>query len=254
MTMTWNLVTFSDELFEKKQQFLTSHAKALGLNSNEYSYEWLQGEDFFIENKNLFDDSVAKGFFSWKPYILLDALNKSNEGDIIFYCDTNDLFHPELIPYVESIINDDFCLLVLGGGTNKDWTKRDCFVFMDCDEEDYWNSKQLEAGISFWKVCDESKKIVSEWLMYCKDRRIISDDNNISDKENFPSFKEHRRDQSILTNLAIKYGLSVADSQIRNFVECNCDYWYDRNKTNNFNLGRPIDKLLLQLNGEYPHA
>ena len=52
--MTWNLVTFGDELFEKKQNFLISHAKSLGLNSHAYSYEWLTGEDFFAENNYIF--------------------------------------------------------------------------------------------------------------------------------------------------------------------------------------------------------
>ena len=46
-------------------------------------------------------------------------------------------------------------------------------------------------------------------LEYACDRRIISDDDNVGGKDNFPSFQEHRWDQSILTNLAIKHGLSV---------------------------------------------
>jgi hypothetical protein len=91
-------------------------------------------------------------------------------------------------------------------------------------------------------------------LKYCTDRRIISDDPNVSEKDNFPSFKEHRRDQSILTNLAVKHGLSVVGSEIRDFIECNCDYWYERNSKNGFTLGRPIDKLLLELAETYPHA
>lgn len=252
--MNWNLVTFSDEKFKSKQEFLNTYSKNIGLKTFSYTYDWLKEQSFYQDSKDVFENSVGKGFFSWKPYILLDAMSKFSEGDIVFYCDTNDIFHKDLIPFVENLINDDFCLFVLGGSSNKDWTKRDCFVFMDCDEEDYWNCTQLEAGISFWKVCNKSVEIISEWLEYCKDRRIVSDDENVCGKENFPSFKEHRRDQSIITNLAVKHGLSVADTQIRNFIECNCDYWYERNSSNNFSLGRPVDKLLLELKEEYPHA
>jgi len=135
---------------------------------------------------------------------------------------------------------------MVGNSINKDWTRRDCFFYMDCDEEDYWDSNQLEAGISFWRVCDESKKIISEWLEYACDRRIISDDENVCGKDNFPSFQEHRWDQSILTNLAIKHGLSVAPQDIRSYIECNYDYWYERYAGGGAPLRRPIDTLLQQ--------
>ena len=35
--------------------------------------------------------------------------------------------------------------------------------------------------------------------------------------------------------------------QIRNYLECNVDYWYERNEKSGFNMGRPIESLLLQL-------
>ena len=156
------------------------------------------------------------------------------------------MFHEDLIPFVEEVIEEDSCLLMVGNSINKDWTRRDCFVFMNCDEEDYWDSNQLEAGISFWRVCDESKKIISEWLEYACDRRIISDDDNVGGKDNFPSFQEHRWDQSILTNLAIKHGLSVAPQDIRSYIECNYDYWYERYAGGGAPMHRPIDTLLQQ--------
>lgn len=252
--MTWNLVTFADEKFKPKQDFLSSYATSLGLKVHSYSYDWLTKEKFFTEHSDLFENSIGQGFFSWKPYILLDAMKNLEDGDIVFYCDTNDIFDSQLIPYVEELIDGEFSLLLMGGSKNKDWTRRDCFVFMECDEEDYWDCTQLEAGMCFWKVCDESKEILSEWLKYCSDRRIISDDPNVGGKDNFPTFKEHRRDQSVLTNLAVKHGLCVVGSEIREFVECNCDYWYERNNQNGYILGRIVDKLLVDIRDEYPHA
>ena len=83
------------------------------------------------------------------------------------------MLHPSLFEYVDSQMEDDPCYLVIGNNTQKDFTKRDCFVYMDCDEEDYWDSKQLEAGITFWRVCDEAKVILEEWLKYCLDERQI---------------------------------------------------------------------------------
>lgn len=249
--MNWNLVTFADKKFTDKQEFVNTYGKNNGLTPLPYSFDWLKTTDFYSDNIELFNESVGVGYFCWKPYIILDAMNKLNDGDMIFYCDTNDLFHPDLFNCVEKLLGEDDCLLVLGGFPNKDWTKRDCFVFMDCDEQDYWNSIQIEAGISFWKVSDESKKVVQEWLKYCIDRRIISDDDNVSGKDNFPTFQNHRWDQSVLTNIALKYGLSVVGSEIRDYIECNCDYWFERNKKTGFTLGRPIDKILQSLKEEY---
>ena len=57
-----------------------------------------------------------------------------------------------------------YAYLPLGNFRNGDHTKKDCFVYMECDDEDYHEAKQLEAGFTFWKVCDESKKILREWL------------------------------------------------------------------------------------------
>ena len=67
---------------------------------------------------------------------------------------------------------------------------------------------------------------------------------------NFPSFQEHRWDQSILTNLAIKHGLSVAPQDIRSYIECNYDYWYERYAGGGAPLRRPIDTLLQQKKSE----
>lgn len=248
--MNWSLVTYADERFYSKQKFITKYAEKNKIKSIAYTQDSLKTTDFYKENENILNDQDGVGYFLWKPYIILDALNQMSEGDILFYCDTGDIFHPYLINFVESVMEDDCCLLSLGGFPNKDWTKRDCFVLMDCDEKDYWDCTQLESGISFWKVCDQSKQVVSEWLEYCKDRRIVSDDDNVCGKENFPTFNSHRRDQSVLTNLAIKHGLSVVGSELRNYIECNYDYWYERNSKNGFNLGRPIDQLLISLREE----
>lgn len=245
--MKWTLVTFSDENFLLKRKFLSEHATNCGMENISYTKDWIKGTDFYKKNLDIFNDEVGFGYFIWKPFIIRDAMDKMSDGDILFYCDCGDIFHPGIVKLVENIIEDDCCLLPLGGFINKNWSKRDCFVYMNCDDESYWESLQLEAGIGFWKVCDQSKKIVDEWIEYSQDRRIISDDKNVCEKENFPEFNEHRRDQSILTNIAIKYGLSVIGSEIRDYIECNYEYWYERNSKEGFNLKRPIDKLLVEL-------
>ena len=244
--MKWNLVTFANEKFANRQKYLEEYAESLGMGSFSYTYDWFKEQEFYEKYKNILVDETGLGYFLWKSFIINDAINKMDEGDLLFYTDVGDIFHSELLSYVEEVMEDDPCLLIVGNSINKDFTRRDCFVYMDCDEEDYWDSNQLEAGVSFWKVCDQSKEIVSEWLGYACDRRIISDDPNVCGEDNFPSFQEHRWDQSILTNLAIKHGLSVAPQDIRSYIECNYDYWYERYAGGGCPMHRPIDTLLQQ--------
>ncbi len=50
---------------------------------------------------------------------------------------------------------------------------------------------------------------VSEWLTYAQDSRAITDDNNVLSSTNYPDFRGHRHDQTILSLLAKKWNLTV---------------------------------------------
>ena len=241
--MNWHLVTYADENFEDKQQFLHQTHKERFIH-HPYNKGWIDKTDFYKENQTILDNSVGAGWWIWKPYIILDAMKNSNEGDFIVYCDCGDMFSPGLQSYVESTISDDdICLLLLGNDANRKYTKRDCFIEMNCDEDDYHQSTQLEAGFMVWKVCEQSIKVVTEWLEFCKNPRIINNDPSTLGDE-LPGFIAHRNDQSVLTNLAIREGLSVSGPEYRNYIECDYDYWYERGSRG---YGREIDSFLISI-------
>jgi hypothetical protein len=48
-------------------------------------------------------------------------------------------------------------------------------------------------------------KIVEEWLTYCMDPRIITDQDNTCGQPNLPEFRDHRHDQSVISLLVAKY-------------------------------------------------
>ena len=64
-----------------------------------------------------------------------------------------------------------------------------------------------------------SEKFIEEWLTWCLIKSIIDDEKDpyIQDKE----FIDHRHDQSILTNLQIKYNIFVDHYESRNFFRGN---------------------------------
>ena len=241
--MNWHLVSFANEKFVEKQKYLHKIHEENFLH-HPYSRDLLETLDFYKNNQEILDEPIGAGWWIWKPYIILETMNNAKDGDLIVYCDCGDMFSPGLQSYVQSNLGEeDLCLLLVGNSKNKEYTKRDCFVLMDCDDEDYWNSPQLEAGFMVWKVSDRSKEVVSEWLKYCMDLRIVNNDPS-SLKEELPEFKEHRNDQSIITNLAVREGLSVGDAGYRNFIECDYDYWYERGSKG---YGREVEKFLIAI-------
>ena len=102
--MKWNLVTFSDKKFRKGQEYLEDYSKSLGMNNLSYTYEWFAEQEFYKQHKDISDDEIGLGYFLWKSFIINDAINKLDDGDLIFYSDVGDMFHPELISFVEENI------------------------------------------------------------------------------------------------------------------------------------------------------
>ena len=248
---TWHLVNYADSNFKPEQQFLEKiHSENFNIIS--YNREWLVTTDFYKENQSILDEKHGGGWWVWKPFVILDALSKVEDGDYVLYCDCGDMVSPDIKSYVESVVSEDeCCLLLLGNNTNKDYTKRDCFILMECDEADYWNSNQLEAGVSVWKKTEQSINVLSEWVKYCTDPRIIKDDPSVLGKE-VSSFNAHRNDQSILTNIAIREGLGVSNHEFRNFIECDYDYWYERYLQGLVGVQKPIEAYMVQLLPDAP--
>lgn len=241
--MNWHLVTYADEKFVDQQKFLHQIHKE-GFIHVPFNRENLEKTDFYQNNKQILDESAGAGWWIWKPYFILEALKTANEGDFIIYCDCGDMFSPGLKSYVENTVTkDDQCLLLVGNNINGQYTKRDCFIKMNCDEEDYHNSNQLEVGFMVWKVCEESIETVSQWLEFCTDPQIINNDASTLGEE-LPGFVAHRNDQSVLTNIAIRDGLTVGGQEYRNYVECDYDYWYERGGRG---FGREIDSFLMSI-------
>jgi hypothetical protein len=99
---------------------------------------------------------------------------------------------------------------------------------MNCTGDEYKNTLQLEAGVQLWKKTSSSIKILEEQIKWCSDYRILTDSQNESGMANDPGFKDHRHDQSVLTNLMVKYSLPVDTfrasspySRMRDYVKCN---------------------------------
>jgi len=245
--MNWHLISYADETFAKQQRFLHQMHKEEFVH-HPFTREDLVQTNFYQENKKILDQKTGAGYWLWKPYYILEVLKSAEENDFVIYADCGDMFSKGLIGYVESILEDqDISLLLTTSLKNRFVTKRDCFIRMGCDDTAYHESNHLEAGFQIWRVCDKSIKAIEEYLECCKDEISINNDPSTLGEE-LPGFLEHRNDQSILTNLAIKNGYTVGGPEYRNFVECNYIYWYQRGDAG---YGREIDYFLNEIKEEW---
>ena len=214
----------NEEFWKLRQKRLNENSLKNGNIDGIFSWngEKLKKTDFYKNNRNILDSSRGAGYWAWKPYIILDSLSKIDNGDFIIYYDvgskrTNFQINTDINPLIEWACQNNNG--ILSGAyrpdtLNRRYTKRDCFYYMDCDEEKYWEHPQILATWSIWQKNELSMNIISDWLNFCKDHRIITDVQNQCGLSNFDGFVDHRHDQSILTNIFIKYGLRCYNNTI----------------------------------------
>lgn len=229
--MKFHFISFANKNYQKKQSRLHNHVDSFNEFESivSYDYEWLLATDFYTQNKSILDQQRGCGYWLWKPYCILEKLKTIPENEAVVYLDCGDKIIEGSTLYFDHVLENESCLLLRGGLPQKNWTKRDCFHYMNCDENKYHNAEQLEAGFQVWKNCQQSFDVLEEQISYGVDYRIITDSPNESGLPNFDGFVDHRHDQSILTNLAVKYNLLVDGpnnphyKHARSYITCNIE-------------------------------
>jgi len=172
-----------------------------------YTMDWVKSQPFYKDNINIFSYKKYFGYFLWKPYIILDALKRAETSNIL-YCDSNMVFKntPSFnYAFNESINKSNVFLVKHKNFINKDWTKRDTFVYMGLDEKRYWDANQIWSVIMGFENNLENKYLLSEYLSYCRDERVLTELSNQCGLENLDGFREHRWEQSIMSLLVEKH-------------------------------------------------
>jgi len=213
---------YADENYEHHQRNMVNHVIENGIFDYvcDYTREWLVTTEFYKENKSILDRERLAGYMLWKPFIILDVLEKAKENQIVVYMDVGDVPNKGISDYVKKWMKNNDLLITLGGNKNRQMTKRDTFILMDCEEEKYYNAIQVEAGFFAAKKTTSNIAFIREWLEYCKDERILTDIPNQLGVSNFDEFIDHRHDQSILSLLQVKYNIQTS-SKHRGYVGFN---------------------------------
>lgn len=205
------LISYADKAFFKSQKLLKKSALKHGADKVVlYDDNWLRSQrEFYIKNKRILDEPRGAGYWIWKPYIILHTLLKLGDDDILIYIDSGAEIISDIMPLVRLTSFQDVVLFNNDGHKNKTWTKRDCFYYMNCDSEEYHNGEQVSAGYVVLKKTQFSIEMLIEWLTYCTDERVVTDQPNECGLPNDLSFQDHRHDQSVLSILALKYQIDI---------------------------------------------
>ena len=150
------------------------------------------------------------GYWIWKPYVIRDALTSIGDDEMLFYLDVDLLLVAPLAALRAEMLRDG--IDVVGFRTQHAehaWTKRDCFVLMDCDQPPYRDTPQIRTGFSAWRRTPFAMAFVEEWLRLVQDERLATDLPSRCGLPDHPAFREHRHDQSVFSLLCKKRGVAT---------------------------------------------
>jgi hypothetical protein len=188
--------------YEAEANRLIESAKPWGLECIKFDNNFILNWKYYPEHKDVLD-KISFGF-CYKVIGFYETLKKVKEGDILLFTDSNHIVEQD--PSVFYNVADEYNMCcwnhIWVEYLNMDWTRRDTFVNMKCDEEKYWYAPQMQCNIIAIKKCDVMMRFVNEWLSYSLDYKVMFGENKYP---NFEGFQKHRHDQSIFSILRAKY-------------------------------------------------
>lgn len=154
------------------------------------------------------------GWFSWKPYVIADALSWAADGDVVMYLDADTYPIADfsvLYRECERIGGQMAFMATATAGPlrNGDWNKRDCLIQMGMDEPRWREMGTAVARFMlFQRGAPGVAEFLAEWQEYCLDPFCQTFEASVLAPE-YPGFREHRTEQAIYTNLVHRRGLKL---------------------------------------------
>lgn len=207
-------ISFADNRYKVKQSNLSNSATKYFDVIKSYNPNDIDS-DFFEKNKSILTQNRGAGYWAWKPYFLLKCFEQMNDGDLVFYADAGNTIVNDFQPLFDLIENvETKTLLFFNRGErekayrNRWYTKYDCFHLMNCLGEEYFDGDHADAAFQGYVKNEFNEKFLNEYLKHCLDWQIVSDAPSQFGKD-FDDYRGHRHDQSILSNLAIKFDIKL---------------------------------------------
>ena len=244
------LLSFADSRMQRSLDRLARQAKSLNIFNDIYMFIENDLPADFREHfkEKLIPGSRGYGYWSWKPEVMLMALDRIQDGDCLLYidagCHLNNRGKQRLLEYFKILEqeetgvvafqairpSEDNSSLVYDGRKlfdqpNYRWIKGDLFDYFGAkDNQSVVNDQAIGAGVIFIRKCDRAIRIIREWQQIIWNHFNLLDDTP-SVLANLAGFIEHRHDQAIWTLLCLKHHIKTLSAY---------EYWYPMKNTKKF--------------------
>ena len=196
------LVNYADHRMSRSQQVCSDSSLKYGVEKVHQLGPDDIDREFWSLNREVLSMDRGAGYWLWKPYIVHRVMDTLRDGDILIYADSG-LYFINDVKHIIGVMDQDVFLFT-NGMAHEHWCKMDVIKAIIPDVS---CGDQVQASVVFFRVSDESRRFVREWLRWCQVPGFI--DDSPSKVPNHPEFREHRHDQAILTCLQIKYGYKL---------------------------------------------
>lgn len=218
------LITYGDDLFEETKQRLVNQARKTGVFDEIIAYSPRDVSDELLHS-DVWKERRGGGLWSWKPDLILQTMNKSDEGDYIVYCDAGCSVYKsnEWKVFWEILNNHDIIAQRIFQRTDH-WTRKEIIDEFSQNGQNWLKCYQYQATPIF-KNSAFSRMFVQEWRSLMIEKPYLAKDVEDDERGNQnPEFIENRHDQAVFSALIYKY---CSNSTYRNLIYTQWEHMED---------------------------
>lgn len=154
-----------------------------------------------ITENILFSYKRGGGYWLWKPWVILQAINEANDGDIIVYSDCGNTIYPNLEGWLDlfRLMKKHNAVFFYNGGRMYKWTRKSVFSKFGTGLK----KRHYQIISNFFILNKTAEKLIYEWYYSMKtDPNLVRDVDLEERKYEDKRFIEHRHDQAVLSGVA----------------------------------------------------
>lgn len=215
--MRLHLTFFGDSRFNPGKKRLRKSAALFGCFDSVIEFDdnalkaapfWSQHAQavFVPRNKNNKHGSYIS-YYMAKPYIVLHALERLPDNDVLLYLDAGCELNPQGLQKFNSYVaasEKNGALFFRCPVPLIKWTKMDTYRRICGADDSHFFSRMPIAGVFFLKKTQAAIALVKEWLSICIEARgkYLADTPSVA--PNHVTFSHHVHDQAILASILLR--------------------------------------------------